>query len=42
LNQGSETGIGFKRLIAEYSGVPLGEELRMLRATSLSLKEFGF
>jgi len=42
LDCGYETGAGFKRLIAEYAGVPLGKELRHLRAASANLEFWGY
>ena len=39
---GLETSSAFKRKIAEYVGVPTGEELQLLRAASCGLEKFGF
>jgi hypothetical protein len=37
LNQGKETSLAFTKPIAEYLGVPMGEELRMLREARKNL-----
>jgi len=42
LDRGSETSIGFKKLIAEFLGAPLGEELQMLQKVSSNLLKFGY
>jgi hypothetical protein len=42
LDRGYETGAGFKKLIAQYAGVPLGKELRLLRAASANLEFWGY
>ena len=42
LNLGVETLISIKRHIAEYAGIPLGEELRQLREASRNLVIQGF
>ena len=42
LDRGYETGAGFKRLIAQYAGVPLGKELSLLRDASANLKFWGY
>lgn len=41
LNQGTETSSAFIKPIAEYLGVPMGEELRMLRKARKSLAFMG-
>jgi hypothetical protein len=41
LNQGKETSLAFTKPIAEYLGVPMGEELRMLREACKNLALMG-
>lgn len=41
LNQGAETSLAFTKPIAEYLGVPMGEELRMLRQARKNLALIG-
>jgi Domain of unknown function (DUF4116) len=41
LNQGKETSLALTKPIAEYLGVPMGEELRMLREARKNLALFG-
>jgi hypothetical protein len=41
LNQGKETSLAFTKPIAEYLGVPMGEELRMLREARKNLALMG-
>jgi Domain of unknown function (DUF4116) len=41
LNQGNETSLAFTKPIAEYLGVPMGEELRMLRKARKNLALMG-
>jgi hypothetical protein len=42
LNQGSETSLAYKKLIADFVGLPCGEELRDLRAVSVHLTRWGY
>jgi hypothetical protein len=42
LDLGPETTEAWKKEIAEYVGVPLGEELQFLRAASCGLEKFGY
>jgi hypothetical protein len=42
LDCGFETGMALKRLIAEFSDVPMGEEYRMLRDASENLTFWGY
>jgi len=42
LDRGLETGIIFKRTIAEFLGVPLKVELRLLRSASEGLTKYGY
>ena len=39
LNQGRETTLGFKRLIAEFVGIPLGTDLQLYEKAYLILHE---
>lgn len=41
LDRGLETTTVFKRLIAQFLGVPIGEELHLLRAASEALANYG-
>ena len=42
LNQGPETTLEYKQLIAEYLGLPHSEELQMLQKASNNLRHWGF
>jgi hypothetical protein len=42
LNQGSVTSLVYKRQIAECLGIPMGDELRLLRQASANLAKWGF
>lgn len=42
LNQGQETAVGYKRLLCDFAGVPLGEELKKLQTASLVLAQGGY
>ena len=42
LECGRDTSYVFKRLVADYLGIPLGEELRLLRRASEHLENWGF
>lgn len=42
LDKGYETGAALKKLIAQYVGIPLGEELRLLRGASENLEFWGY
>ena len=42
LNQGTETSRAYKRLIAEYCGVPLGQELCNLKRVLVDLTRWGY
>jgi hypothetical protein len=42
LDLGLETSTAFKKKIAEYVGVPTGEELQSLRAASCGMEKFGY
>ena len=42
LDQGLETTTVFKRSIAQFLGVPIGEELHLLRTASEGLAKCGF
>jgi hypothetical protein len=42
LDCGHETGVHFKRQIAEYAGVPMGHELKMLRSALANLEFWGY
>ena len=42
LDCGQETCIHFKRLIAEYAGVPMGHKLKMLRSALANLEFWGY
>jgi hypothetical protein len=42
LDRGNETGAALKRLIAEYLGVPLGDELKQLKSASRNLCTWGY
>jgi len=42
LEQGRETSMGFCTLIAEYVGIPIEKELRLLRQASVNLARWGF
>jgi len=42
LNQGGETTIAYKKLLAQYAGISMGRELRQLRRASTNLAVWGF
>ena len=42
LNQGNETSLVYKRLLADFLGVPMGTELRLLRQASMNLATWGY
>lgn len=42
LDRGAETGMMFKRTIAQFVGVPLGKELHLLRVASVGLSKCGY
>ena len=42
LDQGSETSMAYRILLAEFMGVPVGRELRRLRRASVNLAAWGF
>lgn len=42
LDQGQETSLAYKKLLAEYLGIPIGKELRLLRRASLNLAKWGY
>ena len=42
LDQGSETSMAYRVLLAEFMGVPVGKELRRLRSASVNLAAWGY
>lgn len=42
LDRGYETSSGFKKLIAQYADIPLGNELTLLRAAATNLEFWGY
>ena len=42
LNQGGETCLAYRKLLAQYTGIPMGRELRQLRRASVNLAVWGF
>jgi len=42
LDCGPDTSASFKKLIAEFAGIPVSGELHTLRAAASNLKRFGF
>ena len=42
LDQGDETSLAYKKLLAEFLGVPMGSELRLLRRASTNLAIWGY
>jgi hypothetical protein len=42
LNQGKETSIAYRKLLAEFLDVPRGEQLKMLRKASAHLARWGY
>jgi hypothetical protein len=42
LDQGKETSSAYKKLLAEFLGVPTGNELRLLRSASMNLAKWGY
>ena len=42
LDQGSETSLAYRVLLAKFMGIPVGRELRLLRRTSVNLAAWGY
>jgi hypothetical protein len=42
LNQGDETSMVYKKLLAEFTGVPMGNEIHVLRRASANLVRWGY
>jgi hypothetical protein len=42
LNQGDETSLVYKRLLAEYVGIPVGNKAKVLRQASINLARWGY
>ena len=42
LDQGSETFLAYRVLLAQFMGIPVGRELRLLRRTSVNLAAWGY